>query len=171
MNDRMSEAARTTYGSARFTCPRKPPASVPTIIAALKAIPPHANTRSFGPVHPVASRASTSHASLAPVWKQKPNPSRMLPTAKPAMPHPSLGVATYRTVDAVMIAMLMSRDFFRPSVSAMTPVGTSNTSCAAAKAALTTIASKMFNPEASRNSVLTAQMSDADRVNRPEKVR
>ena len=71
----------------------------------------------------------------------------------------------------MMIEMLMSNDFLRPRVSATTPVGTSNTSCAAVKVAFTTMAWKMFSPAPSRNKVFTAQMSDADRVNRPDVTR
>ena len=69
-------------------CPRKPPRSDPTIIADPVAMPPHANTRSLGPVHPAASSASTIQASTAPVWNVNPSPISTLATMKPAMPQP-----------------------------------------------------------------------------------
>ena len=52
----------------------------------------------------------------------------------------------------------------RPSVSATTPVGTSNTTIPAENAAFATNTSKKLRPASSRNSVLTPQMSAADKV-------
>ena len=47
----------------------------------------------------------------------------------------------------------------RPTVSAITPVGTSKTTCATVYAALTSMTWKMSKPTESRNRVLTPQMS------------
>ncbi len=52
----------------------------------------------------------------------------------------------------------------RPTVSATTPVGTSNATCATVYAALMSMTSKMSKPTESRNSVLTPQMSACARV-------
>jgi hypothetical protein len=51
----------------RWICPKRPPLIVPTSIPTPKNIWPFAKMGSSGPVYPVALRASTSHASTAPV--------------------------------------------------------------------------------------------------------
>ena len=59
------------------------------------------------------------------------------------------------------------KDTRRPSVSATTPVGTSNSAMAAVNAAFATKTSKMLRPAWSRKSVLMPQISDAESVKRP----
>jgi len=56
-------------------------------------------------------------------------------------------------------------------VSATTPVGTSNTTMPAENAAFARNTSKKLRPASSRNSVLTPQMSAADSVYRPARVK
>ena len=61
-------------------------------------------------------------------------------------------------------------DTRRPSVSATTPVGTSNSTIPAENAALARNTSKNESPAPSRNSVFTPQMSAADSVYSPASV-
>jgi hypothetical protein len=58
-------------------------------------------------------------------------------------------------------------DTRRPSVSATTPVGISNTTIPRVKAALVSITWKMSSPAWSLNRVSTPQMSEAARLNSP----
>ena len=59
----------------------------------------------------------------------------------------------------------------RPSVSATTPVGISNTTIPAEKAAFAMKTSRKLSPALSRKSVLTPQMSAAESVYSPESVK
>ena len=59
----------------------------------------------------------------------------------------------------------------RPSVSATTPVGTSNRTIPAENAAFATNTSKKLRPASSRKSVLTPQMSAAESVYSPASVK
>ena len=65
---------------------------------------------------------------------------------------------------------LSRNDIRRPSVSATTPVGISNSTVPSEKAALATNTSKKLSPASSRNSVLTPQIAAADSVYRPASV-
>ena len=90
-----------------------------------EAIWPQANTRSLGLSQPVASRASTIHASTDPVWKVKPKPRMMLAPMNPQIPRPQCGVATYNKVETIRVTKARRTEARRPIVSATTPVGTS----------------------------------------------
>ena len=56
----------------------------------------------------------------------------------------------------------------RPTVSATTPVGISNSTLPAVNAAPATNTPKMSRPASSRNSVFTPQISEAESVYTPE---
>lgn len=77
-------------------------------------------------------------------------------------------MATYPSVPISSVAALIRNDRRRPLVSATTPVGISKTTVPAVKAALAMKTSKMSSPAASRNRVLTPQMTEAYGVNSPE---
>ena len=71
-----STAPRSTNGTPKLVCwAMKPPATEPVSIAVPETIWPRPNTVSSSPVKPVASSASTSHASTAPEKNVKPRPS------------------------------------------------------------------------------------------------
>ena len=79
-----SIAARTMYGTPRFVaCAMTPPETVPTSIATPPTIWARPKMCSRWPVKPVAVRASTSHASVAPEKKVNPRPSRIEAIAQP----------------------------------------------------------------------------------------
>jgi hypothetical protein len=65
------------------------------------------------------------------------------------------------------VTALSRNDRRRPLVSATTPVGISNSTIPAVKAALAMKTSKMSRPASSRNRVLTPQMTEAESVNSP----
>src|SRR5204862_96859 len=73
----------------------------------------------------------------------------------------------YARVPTASVASESKNDVRRPSVSATTPVGISNSAMAAVNAALATKTSKMLRPAWRRNSVLIPQIRDADSVNNP----
>ena len=127
-------------------------------------MPLRAKTRSLLPEWPNESRASTSQASTAPVWQVKPKPSITEARMKPVSPQWKTDEPTYPRVATAKDAMPIKNDARRPIVSAMTPVGTSNTIWPALKVALTSMTKKMFKPASSRKSVLTPQISEADRT-------
>src|SRR6185503_611961 len=81
------------------------------------------------------------------------------------------GNATYARVANSSVNRQNSSDTLRPSVSATTPVGTSNTNCAKLNAAFTSITWKMSSPACSKNNVFTPQISASAPVNRPVIVR
>jgi hypothetical protein len=71
----------------------------------------------------------------------------------------------------VRLAALRRKDRRRPLVSATTPVGISNSTMPAVKAALATNTWKVSRPASNRNSVLTPQITEAESVNNPEMAR
>ena len=119
---------------------------------------------------PVAVRASTSHASVAPEKneaeaqqdrRQRPADERRL-----GLPHVQV-----QELERSSVAAPRRNEKRRPRVSATTPVGTSKSTWPAEKNAFAANASAFDRPASSRNSVLTPQMNDAANVVRSVSVR
>lgn len=72
--------------------------------------------------------------------------------------------STYSSVDALNVTLPSRYDLRRPVVSAMIPVGTSNSTMPAVKKALAAKASRFDSPASSRKIVLIPQMSDVASV-------
>ena len=72
---------------------------------------------------------------------------------------------------AARTTVLIRKARRRPAVSATTPVGISNSTMPAVKAAFATKTSKMSRPASSRKSVFTPQITEAESVKRPETAR
>ena len=79
-------------------------------------------------------------------------------------PAPTSASPTYISVVAASTDTESRNETRRPSVSATTPVGTSNATIPAENAAFATKTSKKLSPASRRNSVLTPQMAAADSV-------
>ncbi len=80
-----SIAARRMYGTPRFvTWATIPPRTDPVSIAAPPIVWARPKTDSSVPVKPVAARASTSQASVAPEKNVNPRPRRIEATAQPS---------------------------------------------------------------------------------------
>ena len=120
---------------------------------------------------PVATRASTSHASVAPEKNVKPRPSRTDASAQPTNGASVSHMYRYRSVARSSVAAPSRNEKRRPRVSATTPVGTSKSTWPAEKNAFAANASAFDRPASSRNSVLTPQMNDAANVVSSVKVR
>ena len=96
-------AARRTNGAPRLTsCASTPPPSEPVSIATPPTICPRPKTSSSAPSKPVASSASTSHASTAPEKNVKPSPSaerreRPRPERRLDLPQPARTAASRRS--------------------------------------------------------------------------
>ena len=69
-------------------------------------------------------------------------------------------------MDANSVAEPSKYEVRRPTVSATTPVGTSNRTCPAVKKAFAAKASVMNKPASSRNRVLIPQMNEDAKVDR-----
>ena len=92
---------------------------------------------------------------------------RPIPTetiANGTTPAPTCASPTYSNVVAESTVTDSRNDTRRPSVSATTPVGTSNSTIPAENAAFAMKTSKKLSPALSRKSVLTPQMSAAESV-------
>ena len=90
---------------------------------------------------------------------------------KASSPPPTRATRTYPTVVSDRMARLSKNDRRRPAVSANTPVGSSNTTIPAVNAALATNTPKMSSPASSKNSVLMPQISAAESVKSPARMR
>ena len=75
----------------------------------------------------MAFKPSTSHASVAPLKKVKPNPSSIETAAHARKGASICHSSRYSRVDATSVAEPSRYDARRPTVSATTPVGTSKT--------------------------------------------
>ena len=91
--------------------------------------------------------------------------------ANGTMPAPTSARPTYSNVVAARTVTERRNERRRPSVSATTPVGISNTTIPAENAAFATNTSKKLSPASRRKSVLTPQMRAADSVYRPASVK
>jgi hypothetical protein len=125
---------------------------------------PFENTGSRSPRNPLACRASTSHASTAPEKNVNPSPSSTDASAHAQNGALHTHMSQYSTVAAASTAVPIRNEARRPTVSATTPVGTSNSTIPTVKKALAAKASRLVSPASSRNSVLTPQMNDAASV-------
>src|SRR6266508_926218 len=156
-----SRIARTAYGTPRLvTCASTPPATVLPSMAMPVAVWPLAKADSRGPAYPDAVSPSTSHASVAPLKNVKPRPSSADAAAHAANGAVVCHSTRYSSVDPNRVAAPSRYDARRPTVSATTPVGTSNSTIPAVKNAFAAKASVMDSPASSRKSVLTPQISD-----------
>src|SRR5690606_30427593 len=125
---------------------------------------PRPNTASNWPVDPASVRASNSHASTAPERKANPRPSSTETSA-----HQTIGASHNHSnqksaVDSDSVTVPSRYDARRPTVSATTPVGISNTTMPIVKKALAAKASKFVSPASSRKIVLMPQMNEAASV-------
>jgi len=96
-----------------------------------------------------------------------PSPRSTETPANGQNPHPNRAIATYKSVVPNSVARHRSSDTRRPSVSATTPVGISNSTFPSVNAALVIMTWKMSSPACSLNSVSMPQMSDIARLNSP----
>ena len=92
-------------------------------------------------------------------------------SANGTTPAPISASPTYMSVVAARTVTERRNESRRPSVSATTPVGISNTTIPAENAAFAMNTSKKLSPASSRKSVLTPQMSAADSVYSPASVK
>jgi len=82
----------------------------------------------------------------------------------PGNPAPNGATITYASVPTVNSVTLSRNESRRPRVSAIKPVGTSNSAQAAVKIAFVMKTCRSDSPDSSRNIVLMPQMSDAESV-------
>ncbi len=100
-----SIAARITYGTPRFVaCAITPPDTVPISIATPPTVWARPKIRSRWPVYPVAARASTSHASVAPEKNVNPSPSKIEEIAQPTSGAWICHITRYSSVDRSSVA-------------------------------------------------------------------
>ena len=142
----------------------KPPATDPPSIAAPPIAWPRANTDSRSSRYPWWWSASTSQASTAPEKKVKPRPIRAEAIAQPQNGAAVCHIHRYSRVETSSVSAPSRYDTRRPRVSAITPVGISNTTWPAVKNALAANAWVLLSPASSRNRVLIPQISEADSV-------
>jgi hypothetical protein len=91
--------------------------------------------------------------------------------AKATTPASSWASPTYSRVVIPSTATERRNETRLPSVSAITPVGISNRTIPAEKAAFATNTSKKLRPASSRKSVFTPQIAAAESVYRPASVK